>query len=133
MSPTECNYGICDKELLAIVMVLEKWHIYLHALPTTRLFTIYTDHHNLQTFATKALLSRRQARWAQELAQYDFKIIFRPGKQNGKADALTRRSGDLPEEGDGRSQPVQALIPPDRFALQSAALQSAALDKEDRL
>ena len=56
MSPTECNYGIGDKELLSIVVSLEKWHIYLHTLP--KAFTIYTDHHNLQTFNTKALLNR---------------------------------------------------------------------------
>ena len=87
MSPAECNYGIGDKELLAIVVALEKWHIYLHQLLQT--FTIMTDHHNLQTFLIKALLSRRQARWAQELAHYDFKIMFRPGTQNGKAYALT--------------------------------------------
>ena len=66
MSPTECNYGIGDKELLAIVAPLDKWHIYLHALPKP--FTIYTDHHNLQTFSTKALLNQRQARWAGTLA-----------------------------------------------------------------
>jgi len=101
MTPAECNYGIGDKELLAIINALEKWHIYLHLLP--QLFTILTDHHNLQTFTTKALLSRCQARWAQEIAQYDFKILFRPGKDNGKADALTRRSRDLPEEGDDRA------------------------------
>jgi len=87
MSPAKCNYGIGDKELLAIMLALEKWHMYLHQLP--RLFTIITDHHNLQNFTTKALLSRQQARWAQELAQYDFKIVFRPGAQNGKTDALT--------------------------------------------
>ena len=62
MSPAECNYGIGDKELLAIVVALEKWHIYLHQLPHA--FTIMTDHHNLQTFSTKALLSRCQACWA---------------------------------------------------------------------
>ncbi len=104
MSPAECNYGIGDKELLAIISSLEKWHIYLYQLP--RPFTVLTDHHNLQTFTTKSLLSRRQARWAQELAQYEFKIVFRPGKLNGKADALTRRSGDLPEKRDGRSCPT---------------------------
>ena len=117
MSPAECNYGIGDKELLAIIVALEKWHIYLHALP--RPFTVFTDHHNLQTFTSKALLSRRQARWAQELTQYEFKIVFRPGAQNGKADALTCRSGDLPEEGDNRGRPVQALIPPEKFSLSS--------------
>jgi len=88
MMLAECNYGIGDKELLAIINVLEKWHIYLHLLP--RPFTILTDYYNLQTFTTKALLSRRQARWAQEIAQYDFKIVFHTGKDNGKANALTR-------------------------------------------
>ena len=97
MSPAECNYGIGDKELLAIVACLEKWHMYLHGLPAP--FVIYTDHHNLQNFATKSLFNRRQARWTGLLAQYQFNIVFRPGKANGKADALTRRSGDLPKEG----------------------------------
>jgi len=91
----------------------------LHQLP--RPFTILTDHHNLQTFATKTLLSRRQARCAQEIAQYDFKILFRPGKDNGKADALTRRSGDLAEEGDDRACPVQALIPAAKFSLSATS------------
>lgn len=115
MSPAKCNYGIGDKALLAIIIALEKWHIYLHALPSP--FTVYTDHYNLQTFISKALLSRRQACWAQELAQYEFKIVFRRGAQNGKADALTRRSGDLPAEGDNHGCPVQALIPSEKFSL----------------
>jgi len=121
MSSAECNYGIGDKELLAIIKALNKWHIYLHQLPQP--FTIITDHHNLQNFTTKTLLSRRQARWAQELAQYNFKIIFRPGAQNGKADALTRRSGDLPGEGDERGCPTQALIPLSKFSLSAASKQ----------
>jgi len=119
MTPAECNYGIGDKELLAMINALEKWHIYLHQLPQP--FTILTDHHNLQTFSEKALLSHRQARWAQEIAQYDFKILFCPGKDNGKADALTRQSGDLPEEGDDRARPVQALIPAVNFSLSAAS------------
>ena len=58
MTPAECNYGIGDKELLAIIACLGKWHMYLHGIP----FLIYTDHHNLQNFVTKALLNRWQAR-----------------------------------------------------------------------
>jgi len=119
MTPAECNSGIGDKELLAIINALEKWHIYLHQLP--RPFTILTDHHNLQTFTMKALLSCRQARWAQEIGQYDFKILFRPGKDNGKADALTRRSEDLSEEGDDHARPVEALIPAEKFSLSATS------------
>jgi len=119
ITPAEYNYAIEDKELLAIINAVEKWHIYLHQLP--RPFTILTDDHNLQTFTTKTLLSYRQARWAQEIAQYDFKILFHPGKDNGKVDALTRRSGDLPEEGDDRARPIQALIPTAKFSLSAAS------------
>ena len=43
MSPVKCKYGISDKELLAIIACLEKWHMYLHGVP----FLIYADHHNL--------------------------------------------------------------------------------------
>ena len=104
-----------DKELLAIMLALEKWHMYLHQLP--RPFTIIIDHYNLQAFATKALLSRRQARWAPELAQYNFEITLRPGAQNGKAKALTRRFGNDPEEGHDRAHPVQAYIAAEKFSL----------------
>ena len=103
MTPAECNYGISDKDLLAIIACLEKWHMYLHGTS----FTIYTDHHNLQNLGTKALLNRRQARWAGLLAQFQFQIMFRPGKANGKADALTHRSRDLPTEGDKRGRPFK--------------------------
>ena len=112
MSPAECNYGIGDKELLAILACLNKWHMYLHGVQ----FLIYTDHHNLQNFGTKALLNRRQARWAGLLAQYEFQIQFRPGKANGKADALTRQSGDLPKEGDMRGRPFQEILDPVKFS-----------------
>ena len=37
------------------------------------------------------MLNRRQAQWAQFLTRFDFKIIFRTGKQQGKADALSQR------------------------------------------
>ena len=112
MTPTECNYSIRDKEPLAIIACLEKWHMYLHNTP----FTIYIDYHNLQNLGTKALSNRRQARWAELMAQFEFQIVFRPGKANGKADALTRRSGDLPMEGDRRGRPFQAILDHTRFS-----------------
>jgi hypothetical protein len=45
---------------------------------------------------TSKKLTRRQARWALTLANYNFQITYRPGKANGKADALTRKRGDRP-------------------------------------
>ena len=48
------------------------------------------------------LLNRRQVRWSEFLSRFNFKIIYRPGKQGLKPDALTRRSEDLPKKGDQR-------------------------------
>ena len=50
------------------------------------------------------LLNRRQTRCAEFLYHYNLKIQYCPGKAGGKLDTLTRRSGDLPEEGDERLQ-----------------------------
>lgn len=113
MTPAECNYGIGDKELLAIVKAFEEWHNYLEGVRHTVI--VYTDHLNLQTLMTKQLLNRRQARWASFFSNYDFKIQYRPGTKNGKADALTRRSGDLPKEGDGRSRITDTILRPENF------------------
>ena len=35
---------------------------------------------------------------------------------NGKADALTRRSGDLPKQGDNRGRPFQEILDPAKFS-----------------
>lgn len=56
---------------------------------------VYFDHKNLETFMTIKQLNRRQVRWAEMLAEYNFRIMYRPGKQGGKPDALTRRKQDL--------------------------------------
>jgi hypothetical protein len=38
-----------------------------------------------------------QACWAEFLSEFNFKIMYRPGKQGEKPDILTRRSQDLPK------------------------------------
>jgi len=64
---------------------------------------VYTDHKNPEYFNTTKLLNRRQARWAEILSELNFKIMYRPGKRNGKADALSHRV-DLELEGEGEKQ-----------------------------
>jgi len=99
-SITECNYEIYDKELLAIIRCFEEWRPELKG--TELPVRILTDHRNLEYFTTTKLLNRRQARWSEFLSRFNFKINYRPGKQGEKPDALTRRSEDLPKEGDER-------------------------------
>ena len=88
-TPTEENYDVHDKELMAIVDAMRHWRIYAESCSE---LTIYTDHKNLTFFTTSKVLNRRQVRWSEELGQYKFKIVYTPGKDNGRADALSRRS-----------------------------------------
>ena len=44
----ELNYNIYNKELLAIVIVLKKWRVFLQGI--IELFIIKTDHKNLTGF-----------------------------------------------------------------------------------
>jgi transposase InsO family protein len=99
-SPAECNYEIYDKELMAIVRAFEEWRPHLEG--SRHPIQVLSDHKNLEYFMSTKLLNRRQARWSEFLSRFDFRIIYRPGKAGGKPDALTRRSGDLPKEGDER-------------------------------
>jgi len=100
MSNAECNYDLHDKELLAIVQAFHEWKRYTTGHPKPIL--VLTDHMNLVTFMTTKELNERQARWMQELSQYNFKIEYQSGKEGGKPDTLTRRGGDIPTGGDQR-------------------------------
>jgi hypothetical protein len=42
--------------------------------------------------------------------RFDYEIVYQPGKLNGKADALTRRPGDLPEGGDERLKNMEQVV-----------------------
>jgi Reverse transcriptase (RNA-dependent DNA polymerase). len=95
MTPAEQNYDIHDKELLAIVAALKHWRVYAEGAPA---LTIFTDHKNLLHFTTTKVLGRRQVRWSEELGQYKFEIRYTPGRDNGRADALSRRSDYMEEK-----------------------------------
>ncbi|KAE8555713.1 hypothetical protein TMatcc_002981 [Talaromyces marneffei ATCC 18224] len=97
-APAECNHEIYDKELMAIVRAFEEWRPELQGNPHP--IEVITDHKNLEYFTQKKLLNRRQARWAEFLSQFNYKLIYRSGKLGGKPDALTRRSQDWPHEPD---------------------------------
>lgn len=108
--PAECNYEIYDKEMLAIVRCLEEWDAELRSVPS---FRIRTDHKNLEYFMTVRKLTERQMRWSLILSKYNFTIEYLSGKQNARADALSRREQDMPAGTDERTdyRMVQLLRP----------------------
>ncbi len=63
---------------------------------------MFTDHQALISLMKDKELSRRQMRWVQKLAEFNFKIMYRFSKQNIKINILTRRANfvlrDLDDE-----------------------------------
>jgi hypothetical protein len=76
---------------------------------------VNSDHQNLEYFTTTKVLNRRQARYAQELVGIDFKTVYRPGSQNGKPDALSRRPEYRPEKAGSEDQPITTILSEKHF------------------
>jgi hypothetical protein len=113
-SPAECNYEIYDKELLAVIQCLDEWDAELRSVAD---FEIHTDHKNLEYFTTARKLTERQVRWSLTLSKYNCKFHYIPGKDNERADALSRRDQDLPDSEDERiTYRNQCLITPNMLA-----------------
>jgi transposase InsO family protein len=109
MAPAETNYPIYDKEMLAIVKALQHWRAELEG--TKDPVEVITDHKALEYFMTSKSLSARQARWAEILSRYHFKISYKPGKTN-KADPLTRIEDQVKDLNQAkRDNREQTLLP----------------------
>jgi len=113
MNSAERNYEIHDKELLAIMEALKEWKRYLWGEEEP--VTVYTDDQNLQSFLTKKVWNQHQMRWAQEVTNDKFKIVYQPGSRGGKPDALSRRPEYLPEEGARHSE--QSILKSEHFQI----------------
>jgi RNase H-like domain found in reverse transcriptase/Integrase zinc binding domain/Chromo (CHRromatin Organisation MOdifier) domain/Integrase core domain len=114
LTPAELNYEIHDKEMLAIIVAVKEWRAYLEG--ASHPFVVCSDHRNLEYFTTTKVLNRRQSRWAELLANYDFKIIYRPGTTMGKPDAMSRRP-DFSEGSKASDAPPRMLLKPDQLQL----------------
>ncbi len=82
----QLHYPVHEKELLGIVRALKKWRADLLG----NQFEVFTDHRTLENFQTQKALSRCQARWMEEMAQFDMSINYIRGEDNTIADALSR-------------------------------------------
>ena len=69
---------------------------------------------------TTKKLTPRQARWAEFLSEFNFKVTYQTGKKNDKADALTRKPNERPisNQGDQQEHRMQVLLPPERIEIQ---------------
>ncbi len=88
LSPTERNYDVGNRELLAVKMALEEWRHWLEGVDQP--FVVWTDHRNLEYIRSAKRLNPRQARWALFFGRFNFALTYRPGSRNVKPDALSR-------------------------------------------
>jgi hypothetical protein len=122
----EPHYLPMDLEALAVVTGIRHFHRYL----VGRKFTIYSDHQCLKSvFNNKNVKHHRILRWQMEIAQYDFDIIWRPGKKMGHADFCSRAPWET-----GAETP-EDKIPENLACLKAQArddLEPATLDESQR-
>jgi len=102
-SPAEINYEVHDKEMASIVAAFKEWAYMLMSVHDQIL--VYTDYNNLEYFNTPKTLNGRQHRWAEFLQPFNFKVIYREGRLNEKAEALSRRR-DYRPDGRSNSEPL---------------------------
>jgi hypothetical protein len=90
--PSERNLGksMYEKEMLAILHAMDLWLPYLLG----KRFQIKTDHQSLKYFLEQCLSSPEQQKWVTKLFGYDYEIIYKKGKENVVADALSRKYED---------------------------------------
>ncbi|XP_057369629.1 uncharacterized protein K02A2.6-like [Daphnia carinata] len=91
LSSTEQHYAQIEREALALVIGVTKFHQYLFG----RSFELVTDHKPLLGIlsnykpSSPIAVSRIQ-RWFLALANYSYTLVFRPTDQMGNADSLSR-------------------------------------------
>ena len=91
LNSAEKRYSQLEKEGLAIIFGVTKFHNYIYGRP----FQIESDHQPLSyLFSEKRCIpqmaSSRIQRWALTLSAYKYSIRYKPGKTLSNADALSR-------------------------------------------
>ena len=109
-TPTERNYDIYERELLAVIKALEHWRPHLAA--TEEPVTVLTDHANLTFWKNPRKVNRRVARWFSFLQDYNLVIKHVPGKLHAGPDMLSRPPNA--DKGEDDNTDV-TLIPPEAF------------------
>ena len=100
LTDTETRYAQIEKEMLAIVYALEKFHQYTYG----RRVTVYSDHQPLETIIQKPLCRapRRLQRMLLRTHNYDIQVRYKKGTKMFTSDMLSRAY--LPLELNGQTE-----------------------------
>ena len=84
------RYSATELEGLAVFKAV---HYFAHYLYGAK-FEVVTDHKALVSLLHSRVLNRRLHGWVLQLLEFDFVVKYRPGVENGDADALSRQAWD---------------------------------------
>ena len=110
LNSAERNYSQIEREVLAIVYGVKKFHLYLLG----RSFTLVTDHKPLTKIlgsktGIPSIAAARMQRWALHLAGYQYRIQFKSSKENANADALSRLPVDSAKSSHSDEVPINMM------------------------
>lgn len=106
LSPTMQAMSTYNRELCAVVSAVHKWRQYLLGSK----FVIQTDHQPLRNLLTQTIHTPEQQKWIVKLLGFDFEVQYKPGKDNGPADALSRQKDATFMQLQGTSRPVFGVL-----------------------
>jgi hypothetical protein len=86
LTPAQKNYSPVELEAFAVVWGISYFRPYLFG----RNFTVITDHESLKYLYNFQNPTGKIVRWILSLQEYSFEVIYRSGKKNVVADAISR-------------------------------------------
>jgi hypothetical protein len=107
LNDAQLNYSTTEKELLAVIFVLDKFRSYLLGSK----IIIYSDHAALKYLFSKKDAKSCLIRWILLLQEFDIEIWDKKGTENVVADHLSRLTMDFTED----ATPISETFPDEQL------------------
>ena len=104
--------------MLAIKYATKVWRPMLQSCASG--FDVLTNNVSCKYFMTTKVLNQRQICWAEQLADFHFRLFYCPGKLNDQADALSCQDDDGIEGDTAAGEQPQAFFQPHHLRLATA-------------
>ena len=129
LTSAEKNYAITELETLGVVWAISHFHVYLYGHDAT----VYTDHTAVKAVLETPSPNGKHARWWTRVygsGVESVHIVYRAGKENTNADALSRNPVSLPPKENVDSGAQVAIV--DSTDITIEELLAAPPDSPDR-